>query len=63
MYGLIFLTAGEKYGLVIASVHALIRSQIGNPFFFFYNLGLCPYCVRREGLHTSLKPEEALVYL
>ena len=24
---------------------------------------LCFYCVDQEGLHTSLKPEEALVYL
>ena len=35
---------------------------MGNPLLFPLSTVLCFYCVDQEGLHTSLKPEEPLVY-
>ncbi len=35
----------------------------GNPFFLSMYISLALCCVVPEGFHTSLKPEEALIYL
>ncbi len=50
--------------------HALVYfHNLGNPLFlsliYFLSLyiSLALYCVVPEGFHTSLKPEEALIYL
>ncbi len=56
---------GEKCGLVSTySAHTLSYAvKYGESPSFLLSTMLCFYCVDQEGLHTSLKPEEALVYL
>ena len=55
---------GGKCGLVSTdSAHALSYAvKYGESPYFPLSTVLCFYYVDQEGLHTSLKPEEALVY-